>query len=393
MGKQVFAVTSKAFEILKISKMKNFEELGISKNFIKGLNDLNIITPTEIQNKVIPILMNSNTDLVGQAQTGTGKTAAYGLPLLHKVDPGQQRVQGLILCPTRELGQQIAKQLFKFTKYSAKIFTEAVYGGAPIERQLNALNRPTHIIVATPGRLIDLVKRKAVDLSYVKTVILDEADEMLSMGFKAELDEILAYTSSAENKWLFSATMPHGIKQIVNDHLADNATRIEVSGKNVVNKNIEHQYMIVEERDKLHALVQFLKLEGTNRGVVFCRTKAMVKKLALQLVAKNIAAGAIHGDLMQKERDKVMRAFKNETSRVLVATDLAARGLDIEALSFVVHYQLPDKDEYYTHRSGRTARAGKEGISLCLVSTPEMKQLNFYEKSLGISFQQIRQEN
>jgi ATP-dependent RNA helicase DeaD len=393
MGKQVFEVTSKAFEILKISKMKNFEELGISKNFIKGLNDLNIITPTEIQNKVIPILMNSNTDLVGQAQTGTGKTAAYGLPLLHKVDPGQQRVQGLILCPTRELGQQIAKQLFKFTKYSAKIFTEAVYGGAPIERQLNALNRPTHIIVATPGRLIDLVKRKAVDLSYVKTVILDEADEMLSMGFKAELDEILAYTSSAENKWLFSATMPHGIKQIVNDHLADNATRIEVSGKNVVNKNIEHQYMIVEERDKLHALVQFLKLEGTNRGVVFCRTKAMVKKLALQLVAKNIAAGAIHGDLMQKERDKVMRAFKNETSRVLVATDLAARGLDIEALSFVVHYQLPDKDEYYTHRSGRTARAGKEGISLCLVSTPEMKQLNFYEKSLGISFQQIRQEN
>jgi len=373
--------------------MMNFEELGVGKKFVKGLNDLNIITPTEIQNKVIPILINSNTDLVGQAQTGTGKTAAYGLPLLHKVDPGQNRVQGLILCPTRELGQQIAKQLFKFTKYSAKIFTEAVYGGAPIERQLNALNRPTHIIVATPGRLIDLVKRKAVDLSYVKTVILDEADEMLSMGFKAELDEILRYTSAAENKWLFSATMPHGIKQIVNEHLAENATRIEVSGKNVVNKNIEHQYIVVEERDKLHALMQFLKSEGTNRGVIFCRTKVAAKKLALQLVAKNITAGAIHGDLMQKERDKVMRAFKNESSRLLVATDLAARGLDIEALSFVVHYQLPDKDEYYTHRSGRTARAGKEGVSLCLVSTPELKQLNFYEKTLGISFQQIRQEN
>lgn len=371
--------------------MNNFKELGVGKNFVKGLNDLKIITPTEIQNKVIPILINSNTDLVGQAQTGTGKTAAYGLPLLHKVDPGKNKVQGLILCPTRELGQQIAKQLFKFTKYSAKIFTEAVYGGAPIERQLNALKRPTHIVVATPGRLIDLVKRKAVDLSDVKTVILDEADEMLSMGFKTELDEILGFLSSAENKWLFSATMPHGIKQIVNEHLAANATRIEVSSKNVVNKNIEHQYIICEERDKFYALVQFLKSEGTNRGVIFCRTKAMAKKLALQLVAKDLTAGAIHGDLMQKERDKVMRAFKNKSLRLLVATDLAARGLDIEALSFVVHYQLPDKDEYYTHRSGRTARAGKEGISLCLVTTPEMKQLNFYEKTLSISFQQIRQ--
>lgn len=373
--------------------MRNFEELGISKNFIKGLNDLNIITPTEIQIKVIPILINSNTDLVGQAQTGTGKTAAYGLPLLHKIDPGQNKVQGLILCPTRELGQQIAKQLFKFTKYSTKIFTEAVYGGAPIERQLNALKRPTHIIVATPGRLIDLVKRGAVDLSNVKTVILDEADEMLSMGFKDELDEILRYTSSAENKWLFSATMPHGIKQIVNQHMAADATRIEVSSKNVVNKNIEHQYLIVEERDKLHSLLQFLKFEGANRGVIFCKTKVMAKKLALQLVAKNITAGAIHGDLMQRERDKVMRAFKNGSSQLLVATDLAARGLDIEALSFVVHYQLPDKDEYYTHRSGRTARAGKKGISLSLVTSPETKQIRYFEKTLHIAFNQITQEN
>ena len=373
--------------------MKNFEELGISKKFVKGLKELNIVTPTEIQNKVIPILINSNTDLVGQAQTGTGKTAAYGLPLLQKVDPGQNKVQGLILCPTRELGQQIAKQLFKYTKYSAKIFTEAVYGGEPIERQLNNLKKPTHIVVATPGRLIDLLKRKALDLSHVKTVILDEADEMLSMGFKAELDEILEYTSSAENKWLFSATMPLGIKQIVTRHLANNAVRIEVNEKNVVNKNIEHQYLIVEETDKLHALLQFLKSEGTNRGVIFCRTKVAAKKLALQLEAKNLKVGAIHGDLMQKERDKVMRAFKNETSRLLVATDLAARGLDIEALSFVVHYQLPDKDEYYTHRSGRTARAGKKGISLSLVTPFETKQIRFYEKTLHIVFSQITQGN
>jgi ATP-dependent RNA helicase DeaD len=375
----------------KITVLKNFEELGVGKKFILGLNDLNIITPTEIQIKVIPILINSNTDLVGQAQTGTGKTAAYGLPLLHKVDPGQNKIQGLILCPTRELGQQIAKQLFKFTKYSSKIFTEAVYGGAPIERQLNALKKPTHIVVATPGRLIDLLKREALNLSNVKTVILDEADEMLSMGFKDELDEILRHTSAAENKWLFSATMPVGIKQIVTKHLAANAVRIEVNEKNVINKNIDHQYLIVEESDKLHALLQFLKSEGVNRGVVFCRTKVAAQKLALQLEAKNITAGAIHGDLMQKERDKVMRAFKNESSQILVATDLAARGLDIEALSFVVHYQLPDKDEYYTHRSGRTARAGKKGVSLSLVTPFETKQIRFYEKSLHISFSQITQ--
>jgi ATP-dependent RNA helicase DeaD len=376
---------------LKTTVLKNFKELGVSKNFIKGLNDLNIITPTDIQSEVIPLLLTTNTDLVGQAQTGTGKTAAYGLPLLHRIDAGKKVVQGLVLCPTRELGQQIAKQFFKFTKYTDKIFTEAVYGGAPIEKQISALKRPTHIIVATPGRLIDLVKRKAVDLKNVKTVILDEADEMLSMGFKKELDEILGFLSATQNKWLFSATIPHGIKQIVNEHMASNAHRIEVSGKNVVNKNIEHQYVICDEQDKLHVLMQFLKSEQENRGLIFCKTKVAAKKLAKQLIAKNVATDAIHGDLLQKERDKVMRAFKNESLQLLVATDLAARGIDIEGLSFVVHYQLPDKDEYYTHRSGRTARAGKKGVSLSIVTSSEMKQLRYFEKVLGIAFNQIRQ--
>jgi ATP-dependent RNA helicase DeaD len=376
---------------LKTTVLKNFKELGVSKNFIKGLNDLNIITPTDIQSEVIPLLLTTNTDLVGQAQTGTGKTAAYGLPLLHRIDAGKKVVQGLVLCPTRELGQQIAKQFFKFTKYTDKIFTEAVYGGAPIEKQISALKRPTHIIVATPGRLIDLVKRKAVDLKNVKTVILDEADEMLSMGFKKELDEILGFLSATQNKWLFSATIPHGIKQIVNEHMASNAHRIEVSGKNVVNKNIEHQYVICDEQDKLHVLMQFLKSEQENRGLIFCKTKVAAKKLAKQLIAKNVATDAIHGDLLQKERDKVMRAFKNESLQLLVATDLAARGIDIEGLSFVVHYQLPDKDEYYTHRSGRTARAGKKGVSLSIVTSSEMKQLRYFEKVLGIVFNQIRQ--
>ncbi|MEA3443934.1 MAG: DEAD/DEAH box helicase [Bacteroidota bacterium] len=369
--------------------MKNFEELGVGKDYVKGLNELNIITPTEIQSEVIPLLLEKNTDLVGQAHTGTGKTAAYGIPLLHKINPKRKVVQGLILCPTRELGQQIAKQLFKFTKYTDKIFAEAVFGGPQIHQQISALKRPTHIVVATPGRLIDLLERKAVDISNVKTVILDEADEMLSMGFKKELDKILGFVSNADNKWLFSATLPHGIKHIINEHMSPDAYRIETSGKNVVNKHIKHQYLICSDMDKFQQLIRVLKKEGSNRGLIFCKTKYATQKLEKQLIARKIPAGAIHGDLLQKERDKVMRAFKNEKVQVLVATDLAARGIDIEALSFVFHYQLPDKEEYYTHRSGRTARAGKTGRSLCFITSTELKQIKYFEKALGIVFTQV----
>lgn len=371
--------------------MKNFEELGISAGFVKGLAELNIVEPTDIQKKVIPALLAGATDIVAQAQTGTGKTAAYGLPLLEQMDPNNSSVQGLVLCPTRELGQQVAKQLFKFTKYSAKIFIEAVYGGEQIDRQIAALQRPTQIIVATPGRLIDLVNRKAVDLSAVKTVILDEADEMLSMGFKKELDEILSFLPAIENKWLFSATIPNGIQEIISKHLAKDAQRIEVSRDSIVNKNISHQYVMCEDSEKLHALMMFLKSEHKNRGVIFCKTKSATQKLAKQLIAKNIATDAIHGDLLQKERDKVMRAFKNESLRVLVATDVAARGIDIADLTFVAHYQLPESDEYYTHRSGRTARAGKEGVSMCFVNTSEIKTLRNYERILGIKFHQVKE--
>ncbi|MBE9488377.1 MAG: DEAD/DEAH box helicase [Bacteroidetes bacterium] len=370
--------------------MKNFEELGISSGFIKGLAELNIVEPTDIQKKVIPILLAGVTDIVAQAQTGTGKTAAYGIPLLEKIDPNQKSVQGLILCPTRELAKQVAKQLFRFTKYTTKIFTEAVYGGEHIDRQIVSLRRPTQIIVATPGRLIDLVNRKAVDLNSVKTIVLDEADEMLSMGFKKELDDILSHLPSIKNKWLFSATIPNGIQEIISKHLAKDAERIEVSRENIVNKNISHQFVMCNDSDKFHALQLFLKSEHKNRGVVFCKTKAATKKLTKQLIAKNIAADAIHGDLMQKERDKVMRAFKNETLRVLVATDVAARGIDISGLTFVAHYQLPENDEYYTHRSGRTARAGKEGVSMCFVNTKEVKTLRNYERNLEIKFRQVK---
>lgn len=370
--------------------MKNFKELGVSKDLIKGLNDLKIIEPTQIQAEVISVLMNTNTDLIGQAQTGTGKTAAFGLPLLHRINPKVEKVQGLILCPTRELGLQISKQLFKFTKYTDKVFTECVYGGEPIEKQISKLRRPTHIIVATPGRLIDLVKRKAVDLTRVKTIVLDEADEMLSMGFKPQLDEILAYLTAVENKWLFSATMPKGIMQIIKKHFSPGAYKIEVSGRNVVNKNIKHQFVLCDDREKLSVLMQFLKSDTKARGVVFCKTKEAAIKLNQQLQAQKVKVDAIHGDLKQIERNKVMRAFKNEKLRVLVATDLAARGIDIEGLAFVVHYQLPDKEEYYTHRSGRTARAGKEGISLAIVNSKEMKSIRYFQKALNIGFSQIR---
>ena len=370
--------------------MKNFEELGIRKDLIKGLSELNIITPSDVQQEVIPLLLNSTIDLVAQAKTGTGKTAAFGLPLLHRIDPGNKVIQGLVLCPTRELCQQVAKQLFKFTKYSDKIFTESVYGGAKIETQIAALRRPTHIVVATPGRLLDLVRRKALDIRNVKTLIMDEADEMLTLGFKKDLDEILELLAEVECKWLFSATMPQGIKQIVSTHLSPTAHRIEVGGRSGMNDNIYHQYLICEEPDKLDVLMQFLQSQKKNRGIIFCRTKAVTDKLGKQLKSKNMAVEAIHGDLLQKERDKIMRAFKNESLQIIVATDLAARGLDIADLAYVVHYQLPQKDEYYTHRSGRTARAGKEGISLSLINESELRSIKYLERSLEINFKEIR---
>lgn len=368
--------------------MTTFQALGISSAYIKALKENNIVTPSEIQRKAIPFLLKEGTDFVGQAQTGTGKTAAFGLPLLHKVDPENKNVQALILSPTRELGQQIAKQLFRFTKYSAKIFTEAVYGGEKIDRQISALRRPTQIVVATPGRLIDLLDRKAIDLSHVKTIVLDEADEMLSMGFKKELDTILERTTGKRNTWLFSATMPKEIKQIINTYMAADAYKITVNKDDVVNAAIEHQYMICEASQKLDALVHFLNVQDEKRGIIFCKTKAATQTLAKQLMAKNFSADAIHGDLMQKERDKVMRSFKNHKLQILIATDISARGIDVANLAYVAHYQLPDQIEYYTHRSGRTARAGKKGLSISFIEPQEVKRIRQIGTELNITFNQ-----
>ena len=372
--------------------MKTFHDLGINKNLVKGLTEMDIITPTDIQEQAIPKLLEKETDFVGQAQTGTGKTAAYGLPLLELINTEKKHIQGLVLCPTRELAQQVAKQLFKFTKHTSKVFTETIYGGAQINQQIRNLQRPTHVIVATPGRLVELMNKKVIDLTNVKVCVMDEADEMLSLGFKKDLEHILSAMPATKNRWLFSATLPTGIRQIINKYLSPAAVKVEIKGKSVVNSKIDHKYILVEDSDKLTTLIQFLKFQGKNRGIIFCKTKNTTKTLSKQLMAKNISADAIHGDLLQKERDKVMRAFKNESLRILVATDLTARGLDVNDLAFVVHYELPSQDEFFVHRSGRTARGGKEGMALAIVNSKELKQIRYFEKTLKISFSQIRQK-
>lgn len=370
--------------------MASFKQLGVDTNFIKSFKELGIVEPTEIQEKTIPVLLNENTDFIGQAQTGTGKTLAFGIPLLSKINPNKKLVQALVLSPTRELGQQIAKQFFKFTKYTDKIFTECVYGGEKIDIQIGRLQRPTQVIVATPGRLIDLMNRGVISLEEVKTVVLDEADEMLSMGFQKDLEKILSSIPNAQNKWLFSATMPHGIVEISRKYLSPVAKGVHLNKKKIVNDKIQHQYIQVLDEEKLDVLLDFLESQQKTRGVIFCRTKKASTKLAKQLKAKNHETEAINGDLTQKERDKVMRAFQNKTLKYIVATDLAARGIDVHNLGFVVHYELPDKDEYYTHRSGRTARGGKSGLSFVIANGKEMKQVRYYQRALGISFIEVK---
>lgn len=362
--------------------MSTFSTLGIKPDLIKGLNELGIFEPTEIQERAIPELLKLDNDLIGQAQTGTGKTAAFGLPMLQLVDPKSTQVQGLILAPTRELCQQIAKQLFKFTKYSDKVFVEAVYGGAPIGDQIKRLERPTQIIVATPGRLIDLLNKKVVSLANVRFVALDEADEMLSMGFKDDMMRILDEIGENRNIWLFSATMPDGIKQIIKKFLKPGALHIQVSRSSGVNENITHEYLICKSNDKTHELLHFLSYHQDERGMIFCQTKKVAQVLTKQLKAKNLSVDVIEGDMGQRDRDKVMRMFKSGKLDLLVATDIAARGIDVKHLNFVIHYQLPQQIEYYTHRSGRTGRAGEKGNSVLLVTEKEKEKVFELAKTL-----------
>lgn len=373
-----------------IIHMSTFLELGISNDYIKGLKELGIKQPTKIQEAVIPIVLKSKTDLIGLAQTGTGKTAAFGLPVLQYIDPKNENVQALIIAPTRELVQQIKKQLFKFTKYvDHKIFIEGVYGGEKIDKQIKALTRTTHIVVATPGRLLDLVERGTVDITHVHTLILDEADEMLSMGFKEDLSKILKYNTDKRHTWLFSATMPEEIQRMVNAYMSKNAVKIEIDKNSLVNENISHHFISTSIKDKINIISRILDKRPNDRGVIFCRTKAGTKKLSEELQKEGFAVDALEGDMQQKERDKVMRAFKNESLQVLISTDVSARGIDVNNLAFVIHHQLPEQLEYYTHRSGRTARAGKTGQSIALIIPGEMQKVIETQKALGITFREL----
>ncbi len=369
--------------------MATFKSLGVHQDYIKGLNELGIKKPTEIQEKAIPVLLEQPRDFIGLAQTGTGKTAAYGLPLLETIDADVPLIQGLILSPTRELVQQIKKQLFKYTKYlDKKIFLEAVYGGEKIDKQMQRLKRPTHIVIATPGRLIDLIERDVINLRNIKTLVLDEADEMLNMGFQKDLNRILQYTKGQKNTWLFSATMPEEIQQIIKKYMAKDRVEVKVNRSNVVNENIVHQYKITPLKNKMNALLELLDEKQDERGIIFVKTKLSAQKLAEELEEEGFSVKALEGDMQQKEREKVMRAFKNGSLQYLVSTDVSARGIDVANLGFVIHYQLPEKREYYTHRSGRTARAGKKGESIALVLPSEMQDIYDLQKKLNIQFQE-----
>ncbi|MCD8416899.1 DEAD/DEAH box helicase [Tenacibaculum finnmarkense genomovar finnmarkense] len=370
--------------------MTTFTGLGVQKQYVEGLKELGITKPTEVQEAAIPYLLQNNADFIGLAQTGTGKTAAYGLPVLHKIDASKDTVQALILSPTRELVQQIKKQLFKFTKYvDDKIFIEAVYGGEKIDRQINNLKRTTHVIVATPGRLIDLIERGEVNLKDINTLVLDEADEMLSMGFKLDLNRILKYTSGTRKTWLFSATMPDEIRNIIKKYMDPSAKQVEVNKNALVNANITHQFIQTTIPEKVDVIVKFLEKRPSERGIIFARTKAGVQKLTKLLQDDGFSVAALEGDMQQRDREKVMRAFKNESLQILVSTDVAARGIDVRDLGFVVHHQLPEQLEYYTHRSGRTARAGKKGVSLVLILNNERNNIKEVERTLQIKFSEI----
>ena len=362
-----------------------FLDLGISAPILKAITELNIVEPTEIQQKTIPLLLSNTTDVVGIAKTGTGKTAAFGLPLLQLIDTEQPIVQAIILAPTRELGHQIFSNLESFAKYLPQVSIAATCGGIPIKPQIERLSAPTHIVVATPGRLIDLIQRKAINLSNTKFLVLDEADEMVSI-LKESLDEIVAELPKAHKTILFSATMPGTIKQLVQNYLNKNVVQVSANMETVGNQGIDHQYIVVDPIEKLDVLMHFLNTKEGERGIIFCKTKAAVNKLAKNLAINRFSSGAIHGSLSQGIRDRIMEQFREGHINILVATDLAARGIDVKEISFVVNYHLPDAYEAYVHRSGRTARAGAKGLSLTVLQPEEVTEIADFEKELGIKF-------
>ncbi len=365
--------------------MKDFEKLGLSQPLVENIETLGFITPTEIQAQAIPKLLEDNRDFVGLAQTGTGKTAAFGLPLLDLVDTSIFKTQALILAPTRELCLQISKELIQFGSHTQKLKIKSVYGGTDIVRQMREIKRGAHIIVATPGRLRDLLRRRAVDISEIGYVILDEADEMLNMGFKEEIDDILKNTPEEKLTWLFSATMPDDVRRIAKTYMSE-PLELSVGEKNIGNEDIEHKYVIVRGSEKYEALKRFLDYKASMFGLIFTRTRRDATKLAESLSGDGYNADAIHGDLNQSQRDRVMASFRTGRIKILVATDVAARGIDVQDITHVFHYNIPEDLSFYTHRSGRTARAGKKGISLVLAHPKDMGLLRLLERKIKVRF-------
>lgn len=358
-----------------------FDSLGLSAGLVASVQQIGFETPTPIQEKAIPVLLNGNRDFVGLAQTGTGKTAAFGLPLLELVDDYSRDTQALVLAPTRELGLQIASDLENFSEKFKRFNIVAVYGGSSISEQIRKVKKGAQIIVATPGRLIDLIDRKAINLSTIRYVVLDEADEMLNMGFKEDLDKILSFTPDSKSTWLFSATMPKEVRAIMKNYM-ENPFELTVGEQNKGNVNIDHHYVLIQDRDRYAALKRILDFAPDIFGIIFCRTRIDTQNIAESLMKDGYNADALHGDLTQQQRDRVMMKFRQRSLQILVATDVAARGIDVEDITHVIHLNIPDEMEFYTHRSGRTARAGKKGISIAMISRRELGKVKQIEKTL-----------
>jgi ATP-dependent RNA helicase DeaD len=368
---------------------KTFLELGILAELVERLSEIQITIPTKVQEKSIPLILNNTKDVVVLAKTGTGKTAAFGLPLLQLIDAKSTKIQALILAPTRELGQQIYTNLISFSSEIQQTTITSICGGVPIKPQIERLKETTHIVVATPGRLVDLVKRDAINIKDIKYFILDEADEMVN-ALKEEVDEIIKEIPKSRRTLLFTATMPGTIKQLVQNYMSKHVVHIEADMETSGHEGIEHQYVVVEPIEKLNVLLHFLTSKEGERGIIFCKTKAAVNKLAKNLAINKFSSGAIHGSLTQGIRDRIMGQFREGHIDILVATDLAARGIDVKEISYVVNYHLPDRYDTYVHRSGRTARAGKTGLSISIIQKEELEEIPEFEEDLGLVFKEYK---
>jgi len=362
-----------------------FSDLGINSEIQQSLSALQISVPTDIQEKVIPVILSQTEDVVALAKTGTGKTAAFGLPLLQLIDTTKDVIQAVVLSPTRELGQQIHSNLESFAVNSPEISIAVICGGIPIKPQIERLKKTTHIVVATPGRLADLVQRDAINIKNISHFILDEADEMVS-ALKEGLDSIIKEIPKKRRTLLFTATMPGAIKQLINNYMSHDVVEIAADMDTAGHQGIDHQYVVVAPIEKLEVLLHFLNSKEGQRGIIFCKTKAAVNKLAKNLAINKFSSGALHGSLTQGIRDRIMGQFREGHIDILVATDLAARGIDVKEIAYVVNYHLPDTYGAYVHRSGRTARAGAKGLSLTIIQEEETPDITDFEKELGIIF-------